>query len=72
MKVEMQLGNEKLSIETGKVAKQADGAAWVQYGGTVVLVAVVADQKETNLDFFPLTVDYREKSYAAGRVPGVY
>ncbi len=72
MKVEMQLGSEKLSIETGKVAKQADGAVWVQYGGTVVLVAVVADKRESNLDFFPLTVDYREKSYAAGRIPGVY
>lgn len=72
MKVEMQLGSENLSIETGKVAKQADGAVWVQYGGTVVLVAVVADKRESNLDFFPLTVDYREKSYAAGRIPGVY
>ena len=72
MKVEMQLGSENLSIETGKVAKQADGAVWVQYGGTVVLVAVVADRRESNLDFFPLTVDYREKSYAAGRIPGVY
>ncbi|MCZ6681115.1 MAG: polyribonucleotide nucleotidyltransferase, partial [Candidatus Poribacteria bacterium] len=72
MKVEMQLGSEKLSIETGKVAKQADGAAWVQYGGTVVLVAVVAEKGETGLDFFPLTVDYREKSYAAGRIPSVY
>ena len=72
MKVEMQLGSENLSIETGKVAKQADGAVWVQYGGTVVLVAVVAERRESNLDFFPLTVDYREKSYAAGRIPGVY
>ena len=72
MKVEMQLGSENLSIETGKVAKQADGAVWVQYGGTVVLVAVVAERKDSNLDFFPLTVDYREKSYAAGRIPGVY
>ena len=69
MKVEMQLGSENLSIETGKVAKQADGAVWVQYGGTVVLVAVVADRRDSNLDFFPLTVDYREKSYAAGRIP---
>jgi polyribonucleotide nucleotidyltransferase len=68
----MQLGSENLSIETGKVAKQADGAVWVQYGGTVVLVAVVAERRESNLDFFPLTVDYREKSYAAGRIPGVY
>ena len=72
MKVEMQLGSEKLSIETGKVANQADGAVWVQYGGTVVLVTVVADDSEHNLDFFPLTVDYRERAYATGRIPTVY
>ena len=72
MKVEMQLGSEKLSIETGKVAQQADGAVWVQYGGTVVLVTVVADDSEHDLDFFPLTVDYRERAYATGRIPTVY
>lgn len=72
MKVEMQLGSEKLSIETGKVAKQADGAVWVQYGGTVVLVTVVADSGENDLDFFPLTVDYRERAYATGKIPTVY
>ncbi len=72
MKVEMQLGSEKLSIETGKVAKQADGAVWVQYGGTVVLVTVVADDSGHDLDFFPLTVDYRERGYATGRIPTVY
>ena len=72
MKVEMQLGSEKLSIETGKVAKQADGAVWVQYGGTVVLVTVVADDGDHDLDFFPLTVDYRERAYATGRIPTVY
>ena len=72
MKVEMQLGSEKLSIETGKVAKQADGAVWVQYGGTVVLVTVVADDSDHDLDFFPLTVDYRERAYATGRIPTVY
>lgn len=68
----MQLGSEKLSIEMEKVAKQADGAVWVQYGGTVVLVTVVADDSENDLDFFPLTVDYRERAYAAGRIPTVY
>ena len=72
MKVEMQLGSENLSIEMGKVAKQADGAVWVQYGGTVVLVTVVADNSENDLDFFPLTVDYRERGYAGGRIPTVY
>ncbi len=68
----MQLGSESLSIEMGKVANQADGAVWVQYGGTVVLVTVVADDRENDLDFFPLTVDYRERSYAGGRIPTVY
>ena len=69
----MQLGMEELSIETGRVAKQADGAAWVQYGGTVVLVtAIAAKEASEELDFFPLTVDYRERAYAAGRIPGVY
>ena len=72
MKVEMQLGSENLSIEMGKVANQADGAVWVQYGGTVVLVTVVADDSENDLDFFPLTVDYRERAYAVGRIPSVY
>ena len=73
MKVEMQLGNEQLSIETGHVARQADGAAWVQYGGTVVLVTAIAErQPNLEVDFFPLTVDYRERAYAAGRIPGVY
>ena len=72
MKVEMQLGRETLSIETGKVAKQADGSAWIQYGGTVVLVTAVADRREADKDFFPLTVDYRERGYAGGKIPGVY
>lgn len=74
MKVEMQLGNEKLSIETGQVAKQADGAVWVEYGETVVLVTAVADKKSADeaLDFLPLTIDYRERAYAGGRIPGVY
>ena len=69
--VEIELGGRVLTIETGKVAKQASGAVTVRYGDTVVLVAAVASQiPSTNLDFFPLTVDYREKLYAAGRIPG--
>jgi len=68
----MQLGREKISIETGKVAKQADGSAWVEYGGTIVLVTAVADRREANVDFLPLTVDYRERGYAGGKIPGVY
>lgn len=69
--VRMQLAGRELSIETGRVARQADGAVLVRYGDTMVLVAAVAADKDSeNLDFFPLTVDYREKSYAVGRIPG--
>jgi polyribonucleotide nucleotidyltransferase len=60
-------------IQTGKVAKQADGAVWIQQGGTVVLVtAVAAAEANEGSDFFPLTVDYRERFYAIGKIPGVY
>ena len=70
-RVERQIGGRTLSIETGKVAKQADGAVVVQYGDTIVLVAVVtAPPKEEQVDFFPLSVDYREKHSAAGKFPG--
>ncbi len=66
-----EIGGLEFSIEIGKVAKQADGAAYVSYGDTVVLVTACA-QKETKegTDFFPLTVDYRENTYAAGKIPG--
>jgi polyribonucleotide nucleotidyltransferase len=67
---EMEIGGRTLSIETGKVARQASGSTWVQYGGTVVLVAVTATRKPKDLPFFPLTVEYREKSYASGKIPG--
>jgi polyribonucleotide nucleotidyltransferase len=69
-KLEMKLGGRTLSMETGRVAKQANGAAWMQYGDTIVLVATVAGAKELDLPFFALTVDYREKFYAGGRIPG--
>ncbi len=66
-------GDREIIIETGKVAKQARGAVTVQLGDTVVLVAVVSsDQPVEDLDFFPLMVDYRERYYAAGRVPGTF
>ncbi|MFC1667762.1 polyribonucleotide nucleotidyltransferase [Chlamydiota bacterium] len=72
-KVEAVVGERTLSIETGKMAKQADGACVVAYGDTVVLVTVVATCKENeNCDFFPLFVDYREKTSAAGKFPGGY
>jgi polyribonucleotide nucleotidyltransferase len=70
-KVSVEIGGKTLSIQTGKVARQAGGSAWVQYGGTVVLVAATADKRPTEKrGFIPLTVDYRERTYAAGRIPG--
>jgi len=64
------LNGQSFSIETGRMAKQADGAVVVRMGETMVLVAVVASQQRTDRDFFPLTVEYREKFYASGRIPG--
>jgi len=71
-KKEIEIGGRKLSIEIGKVAKQANGAAWTQYGETIVLATVVSEKEEESVekDFFPLTVDYREKTSAAGKIPG--
>ena len=70
-KVSTMVGERELSIEVGKLAKQADGAALVRYGETVVLVTACADREpREGLDFFPLTVDYRENFYAAGKIPG--
>ena len=67
------LGDKTLTIETGKLAKQADGAVTVQYGETIVFVSAVASSKpKEGIDFFPLTVDYREKAAAAGKFPGGY
>src|SRR5499426_3087312 len=67
------LGNKQIIIETGKLAKQADGAVTVQLGDTIVIVAAVAATKaKEGQDFFPLTVDYREKAAAAGKFPGGY
>jgi polyribonucleotide nucleotidyltransferase len=70
-KVELEFHGRPLSIEVGRMAKQADGAALVQYGETVVLVtAVAAKDLKLDTDFFPLTVDYQEKTFAAGKIPG--
>ncbi len=68
--VECQVGKETLRIETGKIAKQAAGSVLVTYGETVVMVAVVTSDPRPGIDFFPLTCDYREKTYAAGKFPG--
>jgi polyribonucleotide nucleotidyltransferase len=70
VRVERQIGDRILSIETGKIARQADAAVVVQYGETVVLVAAVSAPPREDVDFFPLTVDYREKQSAAGKFPG--
>ncbi|HEV2456669.1 MAG TPA: polyribonucleotide nucleotidyltransferase [Verrucomicrobiae bacterium] len=72
-KITAQVGDKQITIETGKLAKQADGAVTVQLGETVVVVAAVAATKaKEGQDFFPLTVDYREKAAAAGKFPGGY
>ncbi|HQM41911.1 MAG TPA: polyribonucleotide nucleotidyltransferase, partial [Candidatus Fermentibacter daniensis] len=70
-KVETTVAGRTLSIETGRLAKQADGAALVRYGDSVVLTAAVSEkQAKPGQGFFPLTVDYRERTYAAGKIPG--
>lgn len=70
-KVSKQIGNHVLTLETGRMAKQADGAVLVTYGDSVVLATVCVDRKsDTGKDFLPLTVEYREKSYAIGKIPG--
>src|SRR5712692_3858448 len=72
-KVTVPLGDKEIIIESGKLAKQADGAVTVQLGETIVLIAAVAATKaKEGQDFFPLTVDYREKAAAAGKFPGGY
>src|SRR6186713_3463790 len=72
-KITAQVGTGTITIETGKLAKQADGSVTVQLGETIVLVAAVAATKaKEGQDFFPLTVDYREKAAAAGKFPGGY
>ncbi|HEX6851583.1 MAG TPA: polyribonucleotide nucleotidyltransferase [Candidatus Polarisedimenticolaceae bacterium] len=68
---EIEIGGKPLVVETGKVAKQADGSVMVRYGDTVVLVtACAAKEPRPGIDFLPLTVDYRENTYAAGKIPG--
>ena len=70
-KKSIELGGITLELETGRVAKQADGACWLKYGDTIVLATVVGNlDAENDLDFLPLSVDYREKLYSVGRIPG--
>ncbi|MBN1688080.1 MAG: polyribonucleotide nucleotidyltransferase [Candidatus Omnitrophica bacterium] len=68
-----QVGNQEIIFETGHIARQAHGAITVRSGDTIILAAVVAaPEAKEGIDFFPLTVDYRERTYAAGRIPGGY
>ncbi len=69
-KVQTQIGGRTLTLETGKIGKQASGAVMASYGDCVVLGATVRAQPREGIDFFPLTVDYREKAYAGGKFPG--
>ncbi|HEY6232269.1 MAG TPA: polyribonucleotide nucleotidyltransferase, partial [Pyrinomonadaceae bacterium] len=73
LKESIKLGDKDLTVETGRVAKQADGSVVITYGDTMLLVAAVGAQTtREGIDFFPLTVEYREANYAAGRIPGNY
>ena len=67
---EVQIGKQKLILETGKLAKQSNGAVIARYGDTMVLVTAVAGELREDIDFFPLNVEYREKAFAAGKIPG--
>src|SRR6202790_2408284 len=68
--VTVEVGGRTLTLETGKIAKQANGAVLARYGDTVVLVTACMDTKANDRDFLPLTVDYREYTYSAGKIPG--
>src|SRR5438067_11970855 len=68
--VERNFAGRALKIESGRLAKQAAGSCLVQFGETVVLAAVTVSENLSNLPYFPLTVEYREKAYAAGKIPG--
>ncbi|MBD5418058.1 MAG: polyribonucleotide nucleotidyltransferase [Desulfovibrio sp.] len=71
-RVTAEVGGKEVILECGRLANQADGAVWVQCGGTVVLVTVCSQPLEFDKGFFPLTVEYSEKMYAAGRIPGSF
>jgi polyribonucleotide nucleotidyltransferase len=72
MRVTATVGGKEIVFETGRLANQADGAVWIQCGGTVVLVTACSQATDRDLGFFPLTVEYSEKMYAAGRIPGSF
>ena len=65
-----EINGRAFSIETGRMARQADGSVMISYGETMVLVTAVSDTRPSTRDFFPLFVEYREKFYSSGRIPG--
>lgn len=71
-KVDVEIGGKTITFETGKLAKQTDGSVVVSSGDSIVLVTVVAEKKSKNMGFLPLTIEYQERMYAAGRIPGSY
>jgi polyribonucleotide nucleotidyltransferase len=72
LKKEVKFGENTLSLETGKMAKQADGSVVLRYGDTVILVTAVSAKEKKDVDFLPLTVEYQERLYSAGRIPGSF
>jgi polyribonucleotide nucleotidyltransferase len=72
LKKSIRVGEQELVLETGKLAKQADGSVTVRYGDTIILVTAVSAKEKKDVDFLPLTVEYQEKLYSAGRIPGSY
>jgi len=72
LKKSVRVGENELVLETGKLAKQAGGAVTVRYGDTIILVTAVSAREKKDVDFLPLTVEYQEKLYSAGRIPGGY
>ncbi len=72
LKKSVRVGEQDLVLETGKLAKQADGSVTVRYGDTIILITAVSAKEKKDVDFLPLTVEYQEKLYSAGRIPGSY
>ena len=70
--VETEVGGRSIVFETGKLARQTSGSVMVSCGDTKVLVTVVAEKKSKDMGFLPLTIEYQERMYAAGRIPGSY
>ena len=69
-RIERKFAGRNLTLEIGRMAKQAQGSCYVQFGETAILVAATVQHRTTHLPFFPMTVEYREKTYAAGKFPG--